>query len=77
MKEVGPVTKWEVVEYHDIHLVMLGYDEDGQSVIRRHFELEQHQTEYRDENGIWNDLNDIDDGGFPIDAMFTAFPKEE
>lgn len=76
-QEIGPIAKWEVIEYYDTHLVMVGYDEDGQSTVKRHFELEQGETRHRNENGAWEDLDGVDDGGFPIGEMFTTRPEPE
>lgn len=76
-REIGPIEKWEVVEYEGSRLAMLGYDEEGNTLIRRHFKLEKDKTEFKDEHGRWRPLNDLDDGGYPVDATFTAYPEDE
>jgi len=56
--------------------VLKGYNDDGEVVVRRHYELKNNDTEVKDEDGEWIPLNDIDDGGFPPGAVFTAWDEE-
>lgn len=74
--EVGPVNDWDVEEYHGKYAQIVGYNEDGDEVVRRHFELKDRDTEIK-HDGEWIPMNDIDDGGYPIDAMFMAWKNSE
>jgi hypothetical protein len=69
------VVDWDVTEYHGKFVQLSGYNRDGDEVVRRHYELDPRGTQVKHE-GEWVDLNDIDDGGFPNEAVFTAWTEE-
>jgi broad-specificity NMP kinase len=70
------VVDWEVKEYHDNFCSIAGYNEEGEEVVHRWYELDPWGTRVKNDDGEWVNMNDMDDGGFPNEAVFTAYKEE-